>query len=178
MTTVSPELSQAYSDRYAAISQRLLRDAQRELDLGDLIQASEKTWGAAAHAVKALAQKWGWYHQGHLRIRAVVDFIAIERDRKDLIDLYQHPHTMHVNWYEHELYDDTLQVSINATGRFVAEMEKIRAEPVPVFPPSESLPRPQSRRLRLLNTPPTDNPPRYVDVSLLPPVEPEPPEAR
>lgn len=178
MTTVSPELSQAYSDRYAAISQRLLRDAQRELDLGDLIQASEKTWGAAAHAVKAVAQKWGWYHQGHYRLNAVVEFISIERDRKDLIDLYQHPYIMHVNWYEHELYDDNVQIALNATGTFVAEMEKIRDEPVPAFPPAESLTRSQGRRLRLLNTPPTDNPPRYVDVSHLPPVEPEPPETR
>ena len=147
-----------------------------ELDASDLLQASEKTWGAAAHAVKAVAEKWGWYHQGHLRIRAVVDFIAIQGNREDLVELYLHPHTMHVNWYEHELYADTLQRAINATGRFVAEMEKIRAEAAPNFPPAESLTRSQGRRLRLLNTPPTDNPPRYVDVSLLPPVEPEPPE--
>lgn len=177
MTSASPELSQAYSDRYAAISQRLLRDAQRELDLGDLIQASEKTWGAAAHAIKALAQKWGWYHQGHHRLDASVHYIVSERDRDDLLGWYNTVGALHRNYYEHELHGDTLQRAINATGRFVAEMEKIRVEPVPVFPPSESLTRSQGRRLRLLNTPPTDNPPRYVDVSLLPPVEPEPPEA-
>ena len=171
-------MSQAYSDRYAAISQRLLRDAQRELDLGDLIQASEKTWGAAAHAIKALAQKWGWYHQGHYRLNAVVDFIAIDRARHDLVNLYNFSSILHSNYYEHELYGDSLQIAIDATGGFVAEMEKIRAEPIPTFPPSESLTRAQGRRLRLLNTPPTDNPPRYVDVSLVPPVEPEPPEAR
>ena len=139
-------MPQAYSGRYAAISQRLLRDAQRELDLGDLIQASEKTWGAAAHAIKALAQMWGWYHQGHHRLDAsVVDYIVSEREgpRDDLIGLV--PNTANglciVNYYEHELYADTLQLAIDATGRFVAEMEKIRAEPVPVFPPSESLSR-------------------------------------
>ena len=178
MTSASPEVAQAYSDRYAAISQRLLRDAQRELDLGDLIQASEKTWGAAAHAVKALAQKWRWYHQGHYRLNAVVEFISIEQNRKDLADLYLRSSLMHVNWYEHELYEDTVQLAIDDTVTFVAEMEKIRDEDVPVFPPAESLTRSQGRRLRLLNTPPTDNPPRYVDVSHLPPVEPEPPETR
>ena len=176
MTSVSPELSQAYSDRYAAISQRLLRDAQRELDLGDLIQASEKTWGAAAHAFKAVAEKWGWYHQGHHRLNAVVDFISIDQNRKDLTDLYLRPRLLHVNWYEHELYEDTVQQAIEATEIFVAEMEKIRDEDIPTFPAVESLTRSQGRKLRLLNTPPTDNPPRYVDVSLLPPVEPEPPE--
>ena len=108
----------------------------------------------------------------------MVDFIGFQWDRGDLIDLYLHPGNMHFNWYEHELYDDTVQIAINATKAFVAEMEKIRAEDVPSFPPSRSLTRAQARRLTLLNTPPTDYPPRYADVSLLPPVEPEPPEVR
>ena len=178
MTSAPSELSQTYSDRYAAISSVLLRQAQEELDAGDVLQASEKAWGAAAHAIKGVASKWGWYHQGHYRLNAVVEFISIEQDRKDLADLYLRSSLMHVNWYEHELYEDTVQLAIDDTVTFVAEMEKIRAEPVPTFPPSESLTRAQARRLRLLNSPPTDNPPRYVDVSHLPPVEPEPPETR
>ena len=178
MTTAPYSGSLQYSERYAAISQRLIREAQEELDADDLIQASEKAWGAAAHAIKSVAEKWGWYHKGHYRLSAVVDFIAIERGRGDLIDLYQHPSLMHSNWYEHELHEDKVQLAINATKTFVAEMERIRAEDVPSFPPPESLTRAQTRRLRLLNTPPTDYPPRYADVSLLPPVEPEPPETR
>ena len=178
MTSAPSELSQTYSDRYAGISSVLLRQAQEELDAGDVLQASEKAWGAAAHAIKAVASKWGWYHQGHYRLNAVVHFIGIQWDRQDLIDLYQHPSGMHFNWYEHELYGDTVQLALNATQTFVAEMEIVRAEPVPSFPPSESLTRAQGRRLRLLNTPPTDNPSRVADISHLPPVEPEPPETR
>ena len=178
MTTAPFSGSLQYSDRYAAISARLLRQAQEELDAGDLIQASEKAWGAAAHVIKSVAEKWDWYHQGHYRLNAVVDFIAIERARRDLIDLYQHSSIMHFNWYEHELYENIVQIAINATRTVVAEIEKIRAEDVPSFPLSQSLTRAQTRRLRLLNTPPTDYPPRYADVSLLPPVDPEPPETR
>ena len=85
---------------------------------------------------------------------------------------------LHFNYYEHYFDADTIQSSINATRNFVAEMEIIRAEDVPSFPPPDSLTRAQARRLRLLNTPPTDNPPRYVDVSFLPPVDPDPPETR
>ena len=178
MTTTPFSGSLQYSDRYAAISQRLLRQAQEELDSGDVIQASEKVWGAAAHAVKSLAEKWGWHHQGHYRLNATVEFVSYERGRGDLIDLYQHPALMHFNYYEHELNEDRVQTAINATRTFVTEMEKIRTEDVPSFPLPQSLTRAQARRLRLLNTPPTDYPPRYADVSLLPPVDPEPPEAR
>ena len=178
MTTASPTRSLQYSDRYAAISQRLLRYAQEELDADDLIQASEKAWGAAAHAIKSVAEKWGWYHQGHYRLRAVVDYIVSDRGREDLLNWYSTVNVLHFNYYEHYFDADTIQSSINATRNFVAEMEIIRAEDVPSFPPPDSLTRAQARRLRLLNTPPTDNPPRYVDVSFLPPVDPDPPETR
>ena len=178
MTSAPSELSPAYSDRYAAISSHLLRQAQKELDAGDVLQASEKAWGAAARAIKAVASMWGWYHQGHYRLDATVHYIVSDRGREDLLGWYDTVGALHRNYYEHELHGDTVQMAIHATGNFVTEMGKIREEDVPVFPPSESLTRSQGRRLRLLNAPPTDNPPRYVDVSHLPPVEPEPPEVR
>ena len=50
------------TDDYAALSRRLVRQAQEEFDTGDRLQASEKAWGAAAHAVKAIAESRGWNH--------------------------------------------------------------------------------------------------------------------
>ena len=178
MTTAPPARSLSYADRYAAISARLLREAQAELDAGDLLQASEKAWGAAAHAVKSVAEKWGWYHQGHYRLNAAVEFIAHHRGMEYLVNLYWAPNVMHFNYYEHELAGDTLQTAINSTKAFVEEMEKIRAETVPAFQPPDSLSLAQARRLRLLNTEPKEHKARLNDPSLLPPVEPEPPESR
>ena len=178
MTTTPSTGLLSYSDRYAAISARLMREAQRELDLGDLVQSAEKAWGAAAHAIKSVAEKWGWYHQGHYRLNATVAFIAHQWGMKHLLSLYATPTILHSNYYEHELDGTTLQVHIDITKTFVGEMEKIRAEAVPVFPPPESLPRDQGRLLRLLTTAPRDDAPRSIDISLLPPVEPEPPESR
>ncbi len=179
MTAAPFSGSLQYSDRYAAISQRFLKQAQEELEDSDLIQVPEKVWCAAAYAIKSVAEKWGWHHQGHYRLNAAVSFIAIERGQEDLIGLYQYSIVMRVNWHEHELYsyEDTVRIAINATRTFVTEMEKIRAEDVPSLPPPH-LTRAQARRLRLLNTPSTDSPSRYADVSLLPPVNPEPPESR
>ncbi len=178
MTSAPSELSEVYSDRYAAISQRLLREAQRELDAGDLIQSSEKVWGVAAHAVKAVAEKWGWYHQGHYRLDAVVRFLAYEMDKGELLNLYLHPTAMHFNYYEHEVESDDVQTALNATESFVDEIELIRAEPVPSFPSLENLSGPQRKRLRLLTTRPRNHRDKRDDISHLPPVEPEPPETR
>ncbi len=178
MTTApSPEPVQ-YSNCYATISQRLFRQAQEELDKDDLIQASENARGAAAHAIKSVAEKWGWYNQGHYRLNAVVDYIAIERSRQELINLHLHTTTtMHFNYYERELDVDKVQIALDSTKVFVEEMGKFKAEPIPTLSPPQTLTRPQQRRLRLLTTQPNDYTPMVADISLLPPAETDRPES-
>ena len=47
---------------YQQASQRFLAQAKEELAAGDLQQASEKGWGAAAQMLKAIAEQRGWEH--------------------------------------------------------------------------------------------------------------------
>ena len=42
------------SEKYAAMSQRYMEQADEEFEKGDLGQASNKAWGAAALALKRL----------------------------------------------------------------------------------------------------------------------------
>ena len=53
------------TQKYHQQSRHLLTQALRELDQGDLVQASEKGWGAAAQMVKAIAEQRGWRHRAH-----------------------------------------------------------------------------------------------------------------
>ena len=50
---------------YREASRPLLAQAVGEWESGDLRQASEKGWGAAAQMVKALAEQRGWQHNNH-----------------------------------------------------------------------------------------------------------------
>ena len=45
---------------HAPTAEGYLADSDREYDAGDTLQASEKLWGAAAHAIMAVAQHVGW----------------------------------------------------------------------------------------------------------------------
>ena len=67
---------QTNADDYAAFSRRFVRQAQEEFDKGDQLQASEKAWGAAAHAVKAVAASRGWNHNSHRLLFDIVDQMA------------------------------------------------------------------------------------------------------
>ena len=160
MTTTPATGSLGHSDHHAATGKRLLRQAQEALDGGDCNQALEKTEDAAAHAIKAVAEKWGWPHQDRGRLRVAVEFIAFYLGRENLLILHLSPRILYFDCCEcecceHELDAYTLQVYLNSTQTFVAELEKIRAETAPSFPPPDSLSRMQAKRLRYLTTEPT-----------------------
>ena len=55
------------TDDHAAKALDFLAQSDREFAEGDRLQASEKLWGAATHAVMAAAEKRGWPHDSSHR---------------------------------------------------------------------------------------------------------------
>ena len=89
------------SNRYLEMSQKYFRQAQEELDKGDLSQASEKVWGASAEALKALAAIRGWNHKSHPFLRDIAIHTYMEFGRPRLIELFDILEWAHFNYYEH-----------------------------------------------------------------------------
>ena len=58
--------------------QDFLAKAEEALAQDDLLQASEKGWGAAAHTVKGVAEGKGWLHNGHRELYQAVNRLAHE----------------------------------------------------------------------------------------------------
>ena len=81
-------------------AQTFLAQARAELENGDLVQASEKGWGAAAQIVKATAEQRGWRHQSHRNLFEVVERLSEETGDRTLIDLFQVASALHLNFYE------------------------------------------------------------------------------
>ena len=57
-----------------------LEAADREFGAGDVLQGSEKTWGAASHAVIAAARRRGWPCGSHSQLKESVVRLAEEYD--------------------------------------------------------------------------------------------------
>ena len=174
MTTPEPDTQRRSekSSRYAAISQRLLRQAQEELDAGDTLQASEKAYGAATHAAKACGELRGWNHYGHFRVGRIIDQLRDEWQDSALTVAYLAVEALHNNFFEHNLEATRVQDGINATKALTGRLEEIRnSDPRPLL--SASLSREQRVRLSLLMPPP---PPLQdendYNPDALPPVEP------
>ena len=88
------------TQKYRESSRHLLAQARSELDAGDLRQASEKGWGAAAQMVKAVAEQRGWRHRGHELLYDAVGILAQEAGDDDIDRLFELAGGLHTNFYE------------------------------------------------------------------------------
>ena len=134
-------------NKYTEISQRLIQQAEEELQKGDPLQASEKAWGAVAHAVKSIAEQRGWRHNSHDILYAISGQIADELDRPDLRTMFRSANAMHINYYENWMAADEVQSGIDDARVYLRELEIVQAAPPPTFVPQTPE---QAARLRRL----------------------------
>ena len=88
------------TQKYRDASRNLLAQARSELSDGDVRQASEKGWGAAAQMVKAIADQRGWRHRAHSLLFDAVDTLAAETGDDDIDRLFDVASALHVNFNE------------------------------------------------------------------------------
>ena len=96
------------------ISHRFRDQGLAEIESGDLLQGSEKLWGAAAHAVKAAAEQRGWKHNGHAYLHKVVDNIVLDTGDRRFKEAFKSANRLHVNFYENTL--DANKINDRAQG--------------------------------------------------------------
>lgn len=113
------------ADGHATTSRALLEQARHELAADDVLQASEKLWGAAAHTVKAVAEKRGWPHNGHRQLMEVVNRLANETGDSDFRALFAIAQNLHINFYEVTWPREFVEDGIGAVEKLIAKMEAI-----------------------------------------------------
>ncbi len=139
-------------ERYEEISRHLLRQARDELDKGDILQASDKVWGATAHAIKAVCQRMGWNHHAHNHLSAAANYVSSGLNRDDLMEAFGFLEAMHTNFYEHQKEADQVRLEVNRAAYFVKEFAAL---PITDLPGDQSHLSPleqagQARRFRML----------------------------
>ena len=134
-------------NKYAAMSRDFMAHAEDYLQRGDLVQASEKSWGAAACALKSIAEQRGWHHQSHSLLNDISSQIADELSRPDLHDLFAVARSMHQNFYENWFLEDVVEHGVQRVRAYLSELEAVS----PQIPASFAVEtRAQRRRLERL----------------------------
>lgn len=134
------------TEKYAAMSQRFIRQAEEEFQKGDLAQASNKAWGAAALALKSIAEERGWLHNRHGRLYDISGQMADELGKPELRIMFRSANAMHQNYYEDWMAADEVRDGIDDAKKYLKELEAAQAGPSTFTPQTSE----QSARLRRL----------------------------
>ncbi len=112
-------------DHYATGGRELLAKAFEELAQGDLRQASEKGWGAAAQLVKAVVDQRGWQHNGHGYLFQVVRQLAEEARDPEISTLFHFASSLHTNLYEDWLPREMVESGLSNVTQFIERLERL-----------------------------------------------------
>ena len=113
------------TEKYHASSRHLLAQARSELDAGDVRQASEKGWGAAAQIVKAIAEQRGWTHRGHAQLFDAVTTLAQEAGDDDIDRLFELASALHTNFYEDWYGAGRVKRGLNDVEQLLDKLEPV-----------------------------------------------------
>ena len=113
------------TEKYQKDSRHLLAQARGELDQGDLRQASEKGWGAAALMMKAIAEQRGWEHERHRHLSRIASHLRSLTGDGEIMDHFARASLLHENYYE-----DTFSQADVAEGLDRVELLLDKLEPL------------------------------------------------
>ena len=73
--------------QHRQVARDFLTASDEEFERGEVLQGSEKLWGAAAHAIMAAAQEREWPHESHRSLKNAAMNLS-EESEDPLIDAY------------------------------------------------------------------------------------------
>ena len=115
------------TDYHCDTGREFLGRARAYFDEGDLLQASEKGWGATAHLVKAAAEARGWRHNSHRDLHVTIDRLSEETGDAQLRDLFIAATALHTNFYEGLMPRRNVASGLNQVAELVEKLEALAA---------------------------------------------------
>ncbi|OYT52018.1 hypothetical protein B6U66_02890 [Candidatus Bathyarchaeota archaeon ex4484_135] len=116
-------------EAYWEAAKGLLSEAEEELSKGDLRQASEKIWGSAALAVKAVAlAREGRRLASHGELWRFVSELARQEGDPDIRRLWHVATSMHVNYYEGWADEGLVRGALEDVRKLLAKLERLIKE--------------------------------------------------
>ena len=112
---------------YINTSREYYARARAYLAANDLLQTSEKGWGAAALRVKSVAELRGWYHYSHDSISGIIDRLVVETGDQEFRELFKAAGTLHRNFYEGWLNRRQVRSRLNQVARLLRKLENLSA---------------------------------------------------
>lgn len=121
---VYPGDPETKEELHLKLSEKYLREAEELLSKGDLAQASEKGWGAAAQMVKAVAAKKGKELGSHGMLWEFVEELSRGMGDRELLTLWHVANSLHTNFYESWAPPEFVKKGLEDITRFIEKLKK------------------------------------------------------
>ena len=130
MLTALPDPGQLTADGHAQISRRFLAQAKTHLDKGARLQAGEKVWGAAAHALKGIGEQRGWDHDGDVNVMDIAEHLGREFGLEEPFYRYMvRAEYVRKNFYNYPRSESSLRLALADAEVLADELDLIRNSP-------------------------------------------------
>ncbi len=110
------------TETYQQASEHLLARARNDLAVGDLAQASENGWGAAAQILKAVAEARGWDHDRRRHLSAVASRLRAETGDRDIYRFFAVANLLHENFYENDMVAQDVADSLDDVEALIDQL--------------------------------------------------------
>ena len=119
----------ATAEQHLSISSQFLEHADDEFRRGELLQASEKAWGAVSHYVNAIARRRGWPlgSHNHLIENAREIFSWDPANTAHYRRLFRSVEALHANFYQAELDEDSVGEGMEDAKELVKALAVLNA---------------------------------------------------
>jgi hypothetical protein len=109
-------------EEHARAARTFLEAADQEFAAGDVLQGSEKLWGAAAHAVMAIAQERGWRFNSHGALKDAARRLSEEYADLSIRDRFAVAEKFHGNFYHQWMPDIQVEQDRPIVREFVDQV--------------------------------------------------------
>ena len=97
-----------------------------EVANGEMEEAGNKLWGAAAHAIKVVAERKGWRHGSHAMLEeTVLRLIDDEGAPPRLLNYYRSANWFHSRFYNGPPHQDQIRDGQLEVAEFIAVLENL-----------------------------------------------------
>ncbi len=120
------------SERHRDISALFLEHAEDEFRKGNLLQASEKAWGAVAHCMNSIAHDLAWEVGTHKRlvenVRTLIDRDPPQAAHRRL--LFRSVESLHANFYQEFMDQDSVGEGIENARELIQAFTHLARLPI------------------------------------------------
>ena len=111
-------------DVYLKLHEKYVREAEEFYAKGDLVQSSEKYWGALTSLLNVIGEREKLPHYTHRDLRGIVEFLTKKMNDPEYSRLFSSAEALHANFYHNFMSKISFEAHRRDAIRLIQKLRK------------------------------------------------------